>query len=174
VGISGGVAFLRFALVALVEFVEEELEIALGPEAAELGGWGERAESGVEGDLVDGVFGAATFLVFTVFLQVEAGDLEAVEQKAGAARIEVVGGDLLQDLSDGELDGAAVFGQREGEGGLAAAAGFGVFDRAAGGVVVVAEVFRAGGAAERGALAAAAVGEDVAALEAFGFGVWRG
>jgi hypothetical protein len=51
-----------------VEVVEEELEGGLWLEAAELGGWGERAEGGVEGDLVDGVGGAATFFVLAVFL----------------------------------------------------------------------------------------------------------
>jgi hypothetical protein len=60
------------------------------------------------------------------------------------------------------LDGGAVFGVGEGEGaGLVLA---GALGGAAGGVVVVAEVF----AAEGGAAAAVAVGEDVAALVAFG------
>jgi hypothetical protein len=62
------------------------------------------------------------------------------------------------------------------EGGATAAARFWVSDRAAGGVVVVAEFF----VVQAGAAAAVAVGEDVAALEAFrcfgsGFddGVWH-
>ena len=59
------------------------------------------------------------------------------------------------------LDGGAVFGVGEGEGaGLWLWSGLG---GAAGGVVVVAEVF----AAEGGAAAAVAVGEDVSALVAF-------
>jgi hypothetical protein len=72
------------------------------------------------------------------------------------------------------LDGASVFRVGEEEDGAAAATGFRILDGPAGGVVVVAEIFRGVGAAETGALAAAAVGEDVAALEAFGFGVWHG
>jgi hypothetical protein len=44
------------------------------------------------------------------FGEVEAGDLEAVEEEAGAAGIDVVGGDALQDLADGGLDGGAIFG----------------------------------------------------------------
>jgi hypothetical protein len=51
------------------------------------------------------------------------------------------------------------------EGGLTGAALFGVGDGSSGGVVVVAELF----AAKAGAGTAASVGEDVAALEAFGF-----
>jgi len=80
----------------------------------------------------------------------------------------------LQDFADSVLDGTAVFGVGEEEDGAAGFAGFGVFDRAAGGVVVVAEIFRLCRSAEARALAAAAVGEDVAALEAFDFGVWHG
>jgi hypothetical protein len=51
-----------------VEVVEEELEGGLWLEAAELGGRGEWAEGGVDGDLVDGVGRAATFFVLAVFL----------------------------------------------------------------------------------------------------------
>ena len=43
------------------------------------------------------------------FGEVEAGDLEAVEEEAGAAGIDVVGGDALQDLADGGLDRGSVF-----------------------------------------------------------------
>jgi hypothetical protein len=96
------------------------------------------------------------------FGEVEAGDLEAVEEEAGAAGVDFVGGDALQDFSDGGLDGGTVFGERQIEGGAAASALFWVGDRAAGGVVVVAELF----VAQAGAAAAVAVGEDVAALEA--------
>ena len=39
------------------------------------------------------------------FGEVEAGDLEAVEEEAGAAGVDVVGGDALEDLADGVLDG---------------------------------------------------------------------
>jgi len=53
--------------------------------------------------------------------------------------------------------------------GVAATAVAGVLDRAAGGVVVVAELLMA----QAGAAAAVAVGEDVAALVAFGC-LWHG
>jgi hypothetical protein len=118
-----------------------------------------------EGDeTVDGVEGEVVYRVdepgFGVgFGQVHGGDLEAVEEEAGAAGIEFVGGDALQDFADGVLDGGAVFGQGEGEG-AATAAGGGVGDGFAGGVVVVAEGFEA----QAGRAAAASVGKDVAAL----------
>ena len=101
--------------------------------------------------------------------QVEAGDLEAVEEEAGALGVDLVAGDAEQDLADGALDGGAVLGQGDVEVGLAATAVAGVLDRAARGVVVVAELL----VAQAGAAAAVAVGEDVAALVAFG-GVWHG
>ena len=44
------------------------------------------------------------------FGEVEAGDLKAVEEKSGAARVDVVGGDALEDFADGVLDGGSVFG----------------------------------------------------------------
>jgi hypothetical protein len=94
------------------------------------------------------------------FGEVEAGDLEAIEEEAGAAGVDVVGGDTLEDLSDGVLDGGSVLRERDFKGGAASvwtSRGF------AGGVVVVAEVF----AAEAWAAAAVAVGKDVAALVAF-------
>ena len=53
--------------------------------------------------------------------EVDGGDLEAVEQEAGAAGVDLVAGDAAEDLADGELDGGAVFGQGEVEGGLAGA-----------------------------------------------------
>ncbi len=45
------------------------------------------------------------------FGEVEAGDLEAVEEEAGATGVDVVGGDALEDLADGVLDGGSVFGE---------------------------------------------------------------
>ena len=101
------------------------------------------------------------------FGEVEAGDLEAVEEEAGAAGVDVVGGDAAEDFADGGLEGGAVVGVGDGEveGGAAASAGSWVLCGLAGGVVVVAEVF----AAEAEAAAAVAVGEDVAALVAFWF-----
>jgi hypothetical protein len=124
-------------------------------------GGGEGAEFGVVGEVVDGGLGGLLGLGFG---QVEAGDLEGVEEESGAAGVEVVGGDALDDLADGGLDGGAVLGQWQVEGAEAGFAGLWVGDGFAGGVVVVAEVL----VAERVAAAAAAVGEDVAALEALG------
>src|SRR5712671_5032660 len=96
------------------------------------------------GDLFDD-FGGLGFgvAVDRGFGEVEAGDLEAVEEQAGAAGVDVVGGDALQDFADGVLDGGAVFRQRKVEGGAAASALLGVGDGFAGGVVVVAEIFSA-------------------------------
>jgi hypothetical protein len=96
--------------------------------------------------------------------EVEAGDLEAVEEETGAAAVDVVRGDALEDFADGSLDGRAIFGKGEVEGGAAASALLGVGDGFSGGVVVVAEVF----SAQARAAAAVAVGEDVAALVLFG------
>jgi len=56
------------------------------------------------------------------FGEVGGGDLEAVEEQAGALGVDVVGGDAAQDFADGELDGGAVFGLGHVEGGLFAAA----------------------------------------------------
>ena len=133
-------------------------------------GWGEGAVGGVEGDLFYGLWGGLRWgLGFGggVFGEVGAGDLEGVEEQAGAAGVDVVGGEALDDLADGVLDGGAVFGQGQVEGGAAAAALFWISYRFSGGVVVVAEVL----AAEAGAGAAVAVGEDVAALVLLRFGV---
>jgi hypothetical protein len=97
------------------------------------------------------------------------GDLEAVEEEAGAAWVDLIGGDALEDLADGLLDGGAVFGdgELEFEGGWRIKCKGAVFGRGlAGGVVVVAEVL----VAKRGRAAAVAGSEDVAALVAF-FGV---
>jgi hypothetical protein len=98
------------------------------------------------------------------FGEVEAGDLEAIEKKTCAARVDVVGGDALKDFSDGGLDGGTVFGQGQVEGGAAAAAAARIGDGFSGGVVVVAELF----CAEAWTGAAVSVGEDVAALVLFG------
>jgi hypothetical protein len=77
------------------------------------------------------------------FGQVEAGDLEAVEEEAGAAGVDAVVRDAEKDLADGVLDGGAVFRAREGELGAAAFAGlgFGLRDGLAAGVVVEAKKF---------------------------------
>jgi hypothetical protein len=39
------------------------------------------------------------------FGEVETGDLEAVEEKAGATGVDVVGGDAAENFADGLLDG---------------------------------------------------------------------
>ncbi|HEV2575720.1 MAG TPA: hypothetical protein VGU25_00800 [Acidobacteriaceae bacterium] len=179
-GVSGGAAEFGFVFaVALelgridcVEIFEEELHGAFGFIVAELGGWGEEAVFGVVDDFADRLFG---FGVGIGLGQVEASDLEAVEEQPRAARVDFVGGDLLENDGEALLDGAAVFGIGDSEAGLAALARGGVLNGAAGVVVEVAEgQARLGatfGAAEGGAAAAAAVGEDVAALEAgFVFG----
>jgi hypothetical protein len=74
------------------------------------------------GDLGDGL----DLLLGVEFGEEAGGDLEAVEEVSGALGVEVVGGDALEDLGEGELDGGAVFELGEGEGGAAAAAGRGV------------------------------------------------
>ncbi len=96
--------------------------------------------------------------------EVGAGDLQAIEQETGAAWVEGVVGEPVEDLPDGGLDGGAIFKQRQIEGAPAAARP-GDGDGAAGGVVVEAELF----VAEADGAAAVAVGKDVAALEAGGF-----
>jgi hypothetical protein len=75
----------------------------------------------------------------------------------------LVGGDALEDFADGGLDGGTVFRERQVEGGAAGAALLWVDDGFSGGVVVVAELF----VAQAWAGAAAAIGEDVAALVLF-------
>jgi hypothetical protein len=122
----------------------------------------EGAVSGIECDLFDGFDLGCGFAAWQGFGEVEAGYLEAVEEQAGAAGIDFVGGDAPEDLADGVLDGASVFGMRKVEVCAAAAALARVFDGAAGGVVVVAKFF----VTEAGAAAATSVGEDVAALVA--------
>jgi hypothetical protein len=141
-----------------------------------LGAGCQGAEGGVDDDLFDLFFGGQVFALVTIGgaragfgfgrgREVEAGDLEAVEEEPGAAGVDLVGGDAAEDFADGGLDGGAVLGERQAEGGLTGAALFGVGDGSSGGVVVVAELF----AAKARTGTAAAVGEDVAALKAFGF-----
>jgi hypothetical protein len=126
----------------------------------------------MKGDLFYGLGDGAFRTGFALrFGEVEAGDLEAVEEEAGPAWVDVVGGDALEDLADGKLNAGAIVGIGEGEAEAGAAsitgvgAGAGVGGRFAGGVVVEAEIF----SAQAGAAAAVAVGEDVAALEASGW-----
>jgi hypothetical protein len=154
-------------------------DLVEGSFAGQLGDGCEGAEGFVEDDLVDGFDGGGSG-----FGQVEAGDLERVEEQAGAFGVEHACGDALGDEGDGGLDGAAVFerGQVEppqrarsarrgprvegGEGVAEGGLGFGF----ASGVVVVTKIFLA----ERFASATVSVGEDVAALEVFGGGVGIG
>jgi hypothetical protein len=104
------------------------------------------------------------------FGQVEGGDLEAVDEQAGALRVDGVEGDAAEDLGEAELDGGAVFKVIEG---LEAEVGM-LFDGVAFedwlavGVVVVTEVF-----VEEGARAAAvSVCEDVTAEVGLGVPGW--
>jgi len=151
-----------FVFVALQHFFDEEGDgtLSLG-NSGDFGSGCEDAEGRIDGDLFDSLrFG----LCGLEFGKVKARYLEAVEEQTGTAGIDLVRGDALDDLTNRGLDGRAVFGQREGEGGGAAASMARVVDRLACGVVVVAEVF----AAQAWAGAAASVGEDVAALVLFG------
>jgi hypothetical protein len=120
-------------------------------------------ERGVDGDLLYGFGFGRGFGRGSGLGEVETGDLEAVEQEACAARVDVVGGDSLKNLADGGLDGGAVFGQRQLEGGTAAPASARVGDGPAGGVMVVTELFLA----EAWTGATASIHEDVAALVLF-------
>ena len=67
----------------------------------------EGAECGVGGDLF---YGRGVAGGHGVALEVAAGDLEAVEEEAGAFGVDIVAGDALQDFADGVLNGAAVLG----------------------------------------------------------------
>ena len=78
----------------------------------DFGSGSEDAQLGVSSDLVydfDG-FGFGVAMRGWWFGEVEAGDLEAVEEQAGAAGVDVVGGDALEDFADGVLDGGAILG----------------------------------------------------------------
>ena len=126
-------------------------------------GDGDGALFGVFYDVFHGGGGVGLFFLAA---EVAAGYLEAVEEEAGSFGVEVVGGEADQDLGDGGLDGASVFGVGESEGSsliqlCMASLGVLFWDWAAKIVVVVAEVFTA----ERGRAAAMAAGQDVAALE---------
>jgi len=150
--------FLTFAF----ELFEEQSDRALALELLDAGGGSQRAERGVFGDLLDeeGRLGVARF-----FGQGDDGGLQAVEQQAGAARVQIVGGDAFEHQRDGVQDAAAVaelVGAGELEGAEAGLALGGVLDGAARGVVLVAELLPA----QAGRGAAVSVGKDVAAAEA--------
>jgi hypothetical protein len=112
----------------------------------------EVAEAVVPGDGLDEL-GVYRELLFAA--KVGTGDLQSVEQYAGALVIDVAGGEAGEDIEDGELDGSAVVNGLHSE--HARAAGDGSV--AAGAVMVVAELL----ATERRRAAARAVGLDVAA-----------
>lgn len=114
------------------------------------------AVGGVVDYVGDGVYGSC---VGVGFGEVVACGLEGVEEESGTFGVEGVLGELLDDFADGVLDGAAVFGAWEGEGGSASFALGGVGDGCSGGVVVEAEGF----VGEAGAAAAVSVGEQVTA-----------
>jgi hypothetical protein len=99
--------------------------------------------------------------------EVGAGDEQAVEEMAGALGVELVGGNAVEDLGEGELDAGAVVdgGQLElGLGGMDSAMARG---GAAGGMVLIAEGF----SAQSGRAATAARGVDVTAEEALDGGL---
>lgn len=110
----GGEVRLAFPFIFVVaaEFEEEAFGGAHGIVGAELGGWGEGAVGGVVNDFVDGFGGTSLGIGLG---EVDAGDLKAVEEDSGAARVERAGGEVLEDEADGELDGGAVLGEREAE-----------------------------------------------------------
>ena len=102
----------------------------------------ERAESGMLDNLFDefsGWLGVAGGL--NGAREIHGGDLEAVEEESGSARVEVVGRNAAEDLADGELDCGSVFGQRDLKGGLAGAAFPRVGDGETGGVMVITKFF---------------------------------
>jgi hypothetical protein len=77
----------------------------------DLGGRGEGAEGGMDGDLFHGLFAWNCFPGGRGGAgEVKARDLEAVEEESGAAGVDVVAGDAAEDFADGALDGAAVLG----------------------------------------------------------------
>ena len=91
--------------------------------------------------------------------EIGGGDLEAVEEEAGAAEVDLVGGDADEDLGERALNIIAIGGRGHVEGVSAGFAVARVFDGFSGLVVVIAEIF----SAEGGAAALDSVGEDVAA-----------
>jgi hypothetical protein len=110
--------------------------------------------------------GAGGLFVRLAALEVEGGDLEAVEEEPGALWIDFVDSDALEDCPDGLLDCGAVLWEGDVEGALSALAGattLEILHGAAHRVMVIAEGFRA----KARATAAVSVGEDVSALEAF-------
>ena len=131
--------------------------------ALELGGLCEGSQIGMDDDVNDslrrGCGGRNAW-------QIDRGNLESVEQEAGAPRVELVRGEAVEDLADCGLDGAAVLRGGKGKGGAAVIALREILRRRslpdAGGVVVIAEVLLA----KARAATTVAVGVDVTALKA--------
>jgi hypothetical protein len=71
----------------------------------DFGDGGEVAQGLVGGDVFDGFGGGLQ--VFEAG-QVGTGDLEAVEESAGALGVDVAGGDAAEDVVEGDLDRGAV------------------------------------------------------------------
>jgi hypothetical protein len=100
--------FFFFFFFALQHALDEQGDGAFGScGLGDIGARSEDTEGRVDGDLFYGLgFGFGEGLWFR---EVEAGDLKAVEEEAGAAGVDVVGGDALEDFADRGLDGGAVF-----------------------------------------------------------------
>ena len=158
--------FFAAALFALLlcafELFDEPLDHALALQLLDARGGSQDAELRVFGDLFDEEGGLS---VERWFGQRDDGGLQAVEQQACAAGVQVVGGDALQHQRDGVQDAAAVgelVGAGELKGAEAGLVGGGVLDGAARGVVLIAKLLPA----QAGRGAAVAVHIDVAAAEA--------
>ena len=80
-----------------------------------VGGRGEEPVFRMGDDLFEGLLGEGLGVRWKLLMgrEIGAGDLEAVEEEAGAAWVESVGGEALEDEADGELDGGAVLGDGE-------------------------------------------------------------
>jgi hypothetical protein len=88
------------------------------------------------------------FQAFEVSSKMLSGDLEGEEEEAGAAGVDLVGGDSVDDFVEGEvvLEGVDWHGEVEALAGDAAGAALvGVGDAASRGVMVVAELLPAEG-----------------------------
>jgi hypothetical protein len=120
-----------------LDVLEEEVgEVASGwlfaafasgfPDLGEFGGAeflfrGEESVFGVEDGLFDGGEGFGGLeegWEWSCFGEVEGGDLEAVEEEAGAAGVDAVERDAAEDDADGGLDGGTVFRIGQDEGGV--------------------------------------------------------
>jgi hypothetical protein len=112
--------------------------------------------------IVDDFFDRSRLLIRFRFWDVAAGYLKAVEQKAGAAGINLVGGDEAQNFTERELESGTVRGVGEAKFIAFLFAQARVLDGRAVGSVVVAEVL----AAQRPGAATPPVGVDMAAAVA--------